>query len=117
MGIVLGLVIGKPLGITLATWIAVKFKIASLPEGVNFGHVLGGGAVAGIGFTLSLFIASLAFENLDESIRESILSESIIGILVASAIATIAGCLILVTVSKKTDKETEEPAPEKAVAV
>ena len=117
LGIVLGLVIGKPLGITLATWIAVKFKIASLPEGVNFGHVLGGGAVAGIGFTLSLFIASLAFENLDESIRESILSESIIGILVASAIATIAGCLILVTVSKKTDKETEEPAPEKAVAV
>ncbi len=117
LGIVLGLVVGKPLGITVATWIAVKTKVATLPEGVNFGHVLGGGAIAGIGFTLSLFIANLAFEGLDDSIREAILSEAIIGILAASTVATAAGWIILTVTAKKSAKKDSLTSSEKAVAV
>ncbi len=98
LGIVLGLVIGKPLGIFLATWIAVKLKIATLPKELSFSHVLGGGAVAGIGFTLSLFIARLAFE--EEAVQ--ILDESIMGILAASAAATLLGFILLSRASKKT---------------
>jgi len=91
LGIVVGLVIGKPLGIFLFTYLSVKLKVADLPEGVRFAHILGGGAVAGIGFTLSLFIAKLAFQDLDETI----LNEAIIGILAASVIAMIFGFIIL----------------------
>lgn len=112
IGVVLGLVVGKPLGITLATWIAVKLKLATLPEGVRFGHVLGGGAIAGIGFTLSLFIANLAFEGLDQSI----IDEAIIGILVASSVATALGWTILSITVKKDKVDVGSPASEKALA-
>lgn len=62
-GIMLGLFIGKPLGIVLATWAMVKTKLAELPSGINWRKMFGAGMLAGIGFTMSIFIASLAFEN------------------------------------------------------
>ena len=62
-GIFLGLLLGKPLGIVSMTWLAVKSKIAELPEGVTWRHVAGAGALAGIGFTMALFIANLAFAD------------------------------------------------------
>ncbi len=93
-GIVAGLVVGKPLGVFVATYLAVKTKLASLPENVTFLHVLGGGAVAGIGFTLSLFIAKLAFVD-DEGKPLPILDAAIFGVLVASIAAAIIGWLIL----------------------
>ena len=62
-GIVLGLVLGKPLGIVLASLLAVKLKLGTLPEGVSLGHVVMLGALGGIGFTMSIFIANLAFED------------------------------------------------------
>ncbi|MBY0377499.1 MAG: Na+/H+ antiporter NhaA [Gammaproteobacteria bacterium] len=61
LGIFAGLLFGKPLGIFLACWLAVKTKIASLPRGVNFGMIYGVGILAGIGFTMSLFVGGLAF--------------------------------------------------------
>jgi Na+:H+ antiporter, NhaA family len=63
IGVVAGLVIGKPLGFLAANWAATRVGAASLPEGVNWRMVLGIGGVAGIGFTISLFIAELAFTD------------------------------------------------------
>jgi NhaA family Na+:H+ antiporter len=61
----LGLLIGKPLGIYAICYIAIKRKICKLPEGVSFKHILGAGMLAGIGFTMSIFIANLSFNNAD----------------------------------------------------
>src|SRR5215203_6959407 len=61
LGVILGLVLGKPIGITLASWVAVRVGIASLPAGIGWRTLAGTGVLAGIGFTMSLFIASLAF--------------------------------------------------------
>jgi NhaA family Na+:H+ antiporter len=91
IGVLLGLVIGKPVGVALATWLALRFRLASLPDGLTMRHVLGAGAVAGIGFTVALFISKLAFVG--ESAR--LLDEAIIGILVASVAASLLGWLVL----------------------
>jgi NhaA family Na+:H+ antiporter len=61
LGIVLGLVVGKFIGITLFSWLVVKARIAVLPEGVDMRHVAGVGLLGGIGFTMSIFIAELSF--------------------------------------------------------
>ncbi|MDH3300478.1 MAG: Na+/H+ antiporter NhaA [Acidimicrobiia bacterium] len=94
LGVVFGLVVGKPLGVTAAVWLALKLNLASLPNGLTMRHVLGGGAVAGIGFTVALFIARLAF--VDAAGRPTdLLDEAVIGILAASVLASIIGWLIL----------------------
>ena len=94
LGVVLGLVVGKPLGVTAATWLALRFNLASLPYGLTMRHVLGGGAVAGIGFTVALFIARLAFVDA-EGRPTVLLDEAVIGVLVASILASVVGWLIL----------------------
>jgi NhaA family Na+:H+ antiporter len=66
-GIVLGLVAGKFLGVLLGAWLAVRVGIADLPAGVGWRHVAGAGALAGIGFTMSLFVANLAFRTPGEA--------------------------------------------------
>lgn len=63
LGIILGLTLGKPIGITLLSFIAVKLKLADLPPGINFTHIIGTGFLAGIGFTMSIFITELAFST------------------------------------------------------
>jgi NhaA family Na+:H+ antiporter len=95
VGIYFGLVIGKPLGILLFSWIAVKLRLASLPDGVCWAHIHGAGWLAGIGFTMSLFIASLAFgySELDTIAR--------ISILLASTTAAIVGSYLLLKVSRR----------------
>ena len=89
MGIVLGLVIGKPLGIVFFSWIGVRLKVAVLPEGTRWCHLVGVGCLAGIGFTMALFIANLAFTNGAE------LEGAKAGILSASAVAGLAGWFVL----------------------
>ena len=93
-GIILGLVVGKTLGVSLFTWAALKFNLSTLPEGVTMNHVVGGGAVAGIGFTVALFISRLAFvdENGDPL---PFLDEAILGVLIASVLATMLGWFLL----------------------
>ena len=88
-GIILGLVVGKPLGITLFSWLAIRFGRGGLPEGVNWGQIVGAGCVAGIGFTMSLFITELAFRD------PLLVSESKVGILAASLLAGIIGFILL----------------------
>lgn len=85
LGTGLGLVLGKFIGISLSSWIAVRLNIARLPHGVQWRHLLGAAWLGGVGFTMSLFISQLAFtgHNLQE--------EAKLGILLASLIAAIIG--------------------------
>ena len=91
LGIVAGLVIGKQVGIVLLSWLAVRCGIASLPRDVGWGLIYGASLLSGIGFTMSLFIASLAFEQGGGAY----LGLERIGILAGSAIAGTAGYLVL----------------------
>jgi NhaA family Na+:H+ antiporter len=92
LGVVLGLVLGKQLGVTLAAWLAVRSGMTELPEGVGWRHIYGAGWLAGIGFTMSLFVADLAFADGPEA---TLLTAAKLGILVASVIAGGVGWLIL----------------------
>ncbi len=89
LGVIVGLVVGKPLGIWTTTMLATRFTSVELPAGVTSLQILGAGAVAGIGFTVALFIGALAFE--DPAFGE----QATIGVLVASVGATLLGFLIL----------------------
>lgn len=90
LGVFLGLVIGKTLGIFGMSWLFVKLKWATLPKGVSFRTILGLGMVAGIGFTMSLFIAALAFGT-----SSDYLIDAKIGILAASILSGVCGYLFL----------------------
>jgi len=81
----LGLLAGKLLGIVGFSWLAVRLGIGSLPRGVGWRHLFGVGLLAGIGFTVSLFITGLAFDDLE------LVSEAKIGILGTSVVAGAAG--------------------------
>jgi len=89
IGIILGLVLGKPLGIFMFTYIAVKLKISSLPDDITWKMILGMGMIAGIGFTMSIFITLLAFSE------ESIINNAKFAILIASLISGLCGYLYL----------------------
>ncbi|HEX5826990.1 MAG TPA: Na+/H+ antiporter NhaA [Candidatus Limnocylindrales bacterium] len=91
LGVALGLLLGKQVGITLATWLIVRSGLASLPQGVGWRHVYGVSWLGAIGFTMSLFIADLAFADAGS------LALAKVGILVASLIAGIVGFTILRT--------------------
>lgn len=84
-GTIVALVLGKPLGIILFSWLAVKCNICTLPQGVNWLGVSAVGMLAGIGFTMSIFIAMLAFNDAE------LLAAAKLGVLTASLIAGIAG--------------------------
>ena len=97
-GIFLGLVIGKPVGITLFTWLAVKLGLCELPTAVNFKRVFGVGILGGIGFTMSIFVSMLAFKD------SSYNKEAKLMILVASLTAAIVGFVTLkILLSTKQD--------------
>ncbi len=88
-GIIIGLCIGKPLGITTACYLLVSRKLATLPSGTSWYKMIGGGLLAGIGFTMSIFISTLAFTNpADQDIAK-------ISVLLASLIAMLSGYLWL----------------------
>jgi NhaA family Na+:H+ antiporter len=89
LGIILGLVVGKPLGIFLLSWLTVRSGKGALPAGVNWLQVAGAGCLAGIGFTMSLFISDLAFDN------QQLITAAKIGILAASLTSGILGFAIL----------------------
>ncbi len=92
-----GLIIGKPVGIFLMSFIAVKLGWASLPAGVTWRHIIGVGALAGIGFTMALFIGSLAFTD-----DEAMLNQAKLGILGASVVSGVIGLALLWT-SRRAD--------------
>jgi NhaA family Na+:H+ antiporter len=89
LGVMAGLFLGKPLGIFAFSWLAVRLKLAELPEGVNWPLIAGAGILGGIGFTMSLFISDLAFAAPD------LVNGAKTGVLLASACAGLVGSLVL----------------------
>ncbi len=95
LGIMIGLLIGKPIGIVLSSWIAVKSGLAQLPHAANWKHILGVGLVGGIGFTMSIFIALLSFPE-----QQQLQTVAKFSILVTSVLAGMLGYLWLKKVGK-----------------
>jgi NhaA family Na+:H+ antiporter len=90
LGVVLGLVVGKLVGVAGATWLAVRLRVGTLPSDTTRQAVVGVAVLAGIGFTVSIFIAGLAFDD------PGLQNEAKVGILAASIVAAVAGAAILV---------------------
>jgi NhaA family Na+:H+ antiporter len=105
-GVALGLVVGKLVGVSLFTWIAVKLRLSRLPRGATWTHVVGLAAVAGIGFTVSLFITGLAFDD------RLLIDEAKIGILGASLVAALIGAGILARAKEVIEVEIDDPVPD-----
>ncbi|MBT5444597.1 MAG: Na+/H+ antiporter NhaA, partial [Gammaproteobacteria bacterium] len=95
VGIVAGLVIGKPLGIFVFAWLSVKLKVAELPEGVTFTQIGAVGMLAGVGFTMALFISTLAWAD------ESIIETAKTGVLIGSLISAVIGSFLLYLTTRK----------------
>ncbi|SEL44432.1 Na+/H+ antiporter NhaA [Parapedobacter koreensis] len=95
LGIIAGLFVGKPLGITLLSWIAVKFRVSELPKNTKWLQILAIGLMGGIGFTMSIFIALLSFADLYHQ------TEAKFAILVASALSGVIGYLVLKRLGRK----------------
>jgi NhaA family Na+:H+ antiporter len=89
LGVLLGLMIGKFSGVVLFSWLMIKFKFSAMPEGMSWGQLMGLSCLAGVGFTMSLFVTTLAFKN------NGFVDDSKIGILAASLIAGVAGYVVL----------------------
>ncbi len=102
LGIMSGLLIGKPIGVVLMSWIAVAFGISKLPPSIQWRHIIGTGFLAGIGFTMSIFITLLAFDN------AATVQMSKITVLLTSLLAGVAGFLILRSAPKVTEEVVEE---------
>lgn len=100
LGIVLGLVVGKTVGVTLFAWLAVRTGISTLPRFCTWPQMIAVGMLAGIGFTVALFITGLAFEGDDVALLDT---EGRLGILVASLIASILGLLLLARSTSPTE--------------
>jgi NhaA family Na+:H+ antiporter len=100
LGIALGLVVGKPLGIVGASWLAVKSGLASKPEGASWGQLVGIGMLGGIGFTMSLFIGMLAFPDPANA------AQLRLGVLAGSLMSAVAGYLVL-----RATSGTGDPGP------
>jgi len=94
LGIIVGLFVGKTIGVSFFSWLAVKIKLAKLPSGAKWKHVIGVGMLAGIGFTMSIFIALLSFNDAEH------ISEAKFAILCASVLAGVAGFAYLKGIGK-----------------
>jgi len=101
-GVLLGLLIGKPAGITFFSWLAVRLGLARLPSGVSWGAIAGSGFLAGIGFTMAIFIASLALEG-------NLLDAAKVGIIVGSFLSAIIGLAALVLLLPKSSADDASP--------
>lgn len=102
LGIILGLVVGKPIGIILFTWISIKFKLADKPLGTTWNQLFGVGILGGIGFTMSIFVTILAFTD------KEIINDSKFAILISSLLAGLIGYLWL-KASFKDRPKTRKP--------
>jgi len=98
LGVALGLVVGKTVGITLFSWLITRTPLAVLPKGVNWAQFAATAAVAGIGFTVSLFITGLAFDD------EALEAAAKVGILIASTIAALLGSAAFVVIGRRRNR-------------
>src|SRR5690606_22099286 len=101
IAVMLGLAVGKPLGIVLFSWLAVRLRIAELPSGVGWRQLVGGGVLSGIGFTMALFIGDLA-------LKDPLLREAKIGVLTGSVVSALLGMFILIVFARPAPAESAE---------
>jgi NhaA family Na+:H+ antiporter len=94
-GVVLGLVVGKVVGVLGASWLAVRIGLSDLPDGVGWRHLTGMAALAGIGFTVSIFISGLAFDD------EALVDQAKLGVVAASVVAACLGSALLVRAGRR----------------
>jgi NhaA family Na+:H+ antiporter len=98
LGVAAGLFLGKPAGITLFSWLFVRLRLASLPAGVSWPHVVSAGMLGGLGFTMALFISGLSFTD------PLLLDYTKLGIVAGSVLSGAAGMILLFRIiTKKTD--------------
>ena len=102
LGVILGLFIGKQIGFMLFSWLAIRSGKAELPDGVTWKHFWGVSCLAGIGFTMSLFVSELAFKS------EALIANAKVGILVASLISAVTGYFVLHAVLPRDDGLPED---------
>ncbi|MEQ8834226.1 MAG: Na+/H+ antiporter NhaA [Miltoncostaeaceae bacterium] len=105
LGIVMGLVLGKMLGLTLGAFIAVRLGLSSLPRGVRWTQIVGVASLAGIGFTVSLFITDLAFTD------PALVAAAKIGVLCGSTIALLVGLALLLSAARRAGEPSADPPP------
>ena len=98
-GVFFGLLLGKPIGILLMSFICVKTKLGALPENVNWGHMVGAAILGGVGFTMAIFVANLAYTD------EMHIATAKLGILAASLAAGIIGFVFLMLQAKRAQKQ------------
>lgn len=106
LGVLVGLVVGKPLGVLAFTWVAVRFGLGSLPQGTSWPMVAGLGAVAGIGFTVSLFVTGLSFPG-----QEALADAAKVAILIASLLAAVIGVVILLVATRGAAPDRSQGLP------
>jgi Na+:H+ antiporter, NhaA family len=106
IGVAAGLVLGKPLGIAIFSWIGVRFGWGRLPASTGWRHIIGLGLLGGIGFTVALFIAGLAFTD------PIVTDEAKIGIFAGSLVAGLAGFFLLRGIRLTTANVDSDAAPE-----
>jgi NhaA family Na+:H+ antiporter len=108
VGVAAGLVIGKTIGILAGSWVAVKMRFAHLPQGVHWGHITGVAMLAGVGFTLSIFIAELAFED------QPLISAAKISIFIASITSAVLGLAYIRFGTRPVNEAETVPATEQS---
>ena len=102
LGVFFGLLIGKPVGIMLLSFVTVKTRIASLPEGTTWLHLFGAAVLGGVGFTMAIFVANLAFAD------AALVTAAKLGILSASLVAGVAGFLVLLVATRRSSRSDSE---------
>lgn len=102
LAIALGLVVGKTIGLTAGAALAVRLGLSTLPRGVGWGHMLGVGGLAGIGFTVSLFITGLAFTD------EDTIAAAKLGVLAGSVVAAVIGATLLLAAGRRARSATPD---------
>lgn len=105
MGVFFGLLLGKPIGITLFSWLAVKLKIGAMPEKSGWGMLAAVACLGGIGFTMSIFIDTLSFGDQSEAVMLALRDAGKIAVLTASVCAGLLGSLLVFICGKRRKKE------------
>ena len=105
-GVMLGLLVGKPIGIMLMSFLTVKLKAATLPQGVTWLHMLGAGILGGVGFTMAIFVANLAYAD------PAHIATAKMGILLASLAAGMIGFLFLLVQARRSQGESSQSEKE-----
>ena len=104
MGIFLGLLVGKPLGITLASFIAVKAKVAAMPAGATWKMLFAVACLGGIGFTMSIFVDTLSFGDQPEQVTLMLRNMGKVAVLLGSLCAGILGSILAILTHKRENK-------------